>query len=237
MKRTQLTTARIRRVSMGIVVIALGTFLALGFSDSLAQVAESEGLTASRPHHVRRPLGLSVKPRTLPLVAGIDRVRVTMLETYEVEGVGKEEVVLTGMFVMRRGAPLQGLGEKCVSWETSTVVAQFEELSLVGKSKLFGEVHVTLDRTERYFAVVRAGKCVANVRVNVDMPDLGLSLSMKDAMHLESEVETVPPVGDERTVSVNSVALVDDTGRVRGTLLKARVSWRELLSQRPFVKQ
>jgi hypothetical protein len=176
-------------------------------------------------------MGVSVKEFTVP-EAGIDTVDITIEETYEVKGVGQDTVQLKGTLVADRTAPLIGPGKRTVDWETSTVVARFTHLDVRGKSDVFGPVRVVLDRRMPSFGVVKAGACQASLSVVVTMPEHNLTLRSAEPVQLQSDVTTVPPIGNERTVSIRPTKLVDHrTGRALGTLEKARVVWRELEAQ------
>jgi hypothetical protein len=60
-----------------------------------------------------------------------------------------------------------------------------------------------------------------------------MKLKTSEAIQLQSEVTTIPPVGDELTASVHAVDLVDaDSNRKVGTLSKATVKWRDLVAQK-----
>lgn len=176
-------------------------------------------------------MALQVKRLTVP-PAGIDVVDITLNETYRIEGVGEDTVLLKGELEARRGAPLLVHGETKASWETSTVIAEFTNLSVTGESKLFGPVRVSLDRSIPSFGSVTAGKCAAMMSLRIAMPKLGLVLHSAEPVQLQSQVETVPPIGDERTESVGTVELIDmSTKRARGVMVKAVVAWRELTHQ------
>ena len=180
-------------------------------------------------------MAIEVKEYTLP-PAGIDIVDITIEETYEVEGIGKDTVLLKGELEAHRTAPLIGHGEKEANWETATVVAKFEGLNLTGESKVFGPVRVTLDRSVPSFGVVQAGKCVAALAIRVSMPKHDVVMTTAEPVQLHSQVTTVPPIGDERTESVAPVKLIDArTNRVRGQMLHAVVAWRELLEQKSLL--
>jgi len=187
--------------------------------------------------HVREAhgQGIVVKEKTLP-PAGVDSIKIKMVETYDVEGVGKDTVELTGTLVTRRGAPLLGTGATGQAWETSTVVAEFQRLELKGKSRVFGPVTVTLDKGHPAFAAVTAGKCKAALSVQVEMPDHRLTLRTATAVQLQSTVTRVPPIGNDTTKSVGTTKLVDKDGKSHGTITKAVVTWRELASQKQFDK-
>jgi uncharacterized protein DUF6073 len=176
--------------------------------------------------------GIAVPRRTVP-AAGVDIVEITLNETYDVEGIGKDTVLLKGELEAHRGEPLLGHGKQSADWETATVVAQFVNLSLTGESKLFGTVRVSLDRSVPSFGAVIGGHCSASLALRVAMPQHGLLLRSEAPVQLQSKVETVPPIGDERTESVLPVRLVDaQSNRVMGTMVKATVAWRELIGQK-----
>lgn len=176
-------------------------------------------------------MSIAVKQFTVP-AAGVDDVDITIEETYDVEGLGSDTVLLKGRLVSERTVPLLDHGTTDDSWDRSTVVAKFTKLELYGESAVFGPVTVRLDDSVPAFGVVRAGKCVAAVPLEVSMPRHGLLLRSEEPMQLQSNVSTVPPIGDEKTVSVKPIRLVDArTERVMGRLSSARVAWRDLKTQ------
>jgi len=175
---------------------------------------------------------IQVKPRTIP-PAGIDTTEVTIEESYDIHGVGKDTVSLKGTLVSDRGAPLLQPGKQTLDWNSAIVAARFTNLRLSGKSDVFGAVRVTLDKSFPASAVAIACHCTASLGVVVSMPRLGMKLKTSEAIQLQSEVTTIPPVGDETTTSVGAVDLVDaTTNRKAGTLTKATVLWRELVAQK-----
>lgn len=181
-------------------------------------------------------MALKVKRRSVP-EAGVDVVHIRLRETYSVEGVGEDTVELEGELEAHRGAPLTGQSGK-KSWEEATVVALFTNLSVSGESDVFGPVRVTLNREIPSFGVVKAGKCAAAMNLRVTMPRAGLVLNSAEPVQLYSTVETVPPIGDERTQSAYSVDLVEpQTGRTRGRMVEAVVAWRDLLDQRTLQRK
>ena len=164
--------------------------------------------------------------------AGVDSVDIVLEEEYEVEGLGRDIVRLEGLLVADRAAPLLERGSTTVDWETSTVVARFTSLDVRGSSETFGAVRVILDPGTPSFGLVRGGDCKATLSVIVSMPDHDLTLKTAEPVQLQSQVSTVPPIGDERTISVGAVQLVDlTTQRSLGSLQSARVMWRELVAQ------
>jgi hypothetical protein len=176
---------------------------------------------------------VAVPEFTLP-DAGIDTTEITLEEHYSVEGVGEDTIVLRGTLIADRAAPLIGFGQETAEWDTATVVARFTSLAVSGESDVFGPVHAVLDNRTPSFAAVTAGKCAAAVSLVVSMPQQELTLHTAAPVQLRSEVTTVPPIGDEQTVSIGSVQLLDlRSRRIAGTLHSARVVWRELTAQVP----
>jgi hypothetical protein len=176
-------------------------------------------------------MSIAVTPKTLP-AAGVDTVNITIEETYQVDGIGEDTVVLKGTLVGERTTPLLGFGEFTNSWEKSTVVAKFSKLNLYGESKVFGPVLVSLDDSVPSFGVVSAGKCAASLPISVSMPNHNIVLKSEEPVQLRSEVQTVPPIGDEKTESVLPVRLIHaQTMRPMGHLVKAKVAWRDLTHQ------
>jgi len=178
---------------------------------------------------------MEVKKLTIP-EPGIDNIKITMVETYTIQGVGTDTVKLEGTLVTRRGPALLGPGQSRHSWQDSAVVAEFTSLDMSGESKVFGPVHVTLDKSQPTFAMVRAGKCAAAVGVSIEMPKLQRTLKTRQPVQLTSVVTSIPPIGDEKTTSVGAVELVDQNGRSQGKLDKAQVLWRSLVSQKKFTE-
>jgi len=174
---------------------------------------------------------MDVEPRTVP-EAGVDHVDITLEETYTVEGVGTDTVMLKGTLVADRAAPLVDPDRGEPDWDTSVVVAAFRSLEVRGESEVFGPVHVGLNAQEPSFGVVEAGKCRAAISVVVSMPEHKMTLRSDGPIQLHSTVETVPPIGDEQTTSLRPVSLVDVRSRRQmGVLDSARVVWRDLTAQ------
>ncbi len=179
---------------------------------------------------------MNVAPLSLP-AAGIDVVDITMEETYNVDGIGRDTITLTGTLVADRGAPLIAFGAKPGArhrpdWKTAAVVAKFTSLELSGKSDVFGPVLVRLDPSTPSYGMVIGGHCRAAIGVIVSLPQHDLTLQSLEPMQLQSDVTTVPPIGDERTESIDSVELVEVRGRRSvGRIEHARVMWRDLVAQ------
>src|ERR1051325_2277900 len=177
-------------------------------------------------------MSIEVKARTIP-PAGIDTTEVTIEESYDIHGVGKDTVTLKGTLVSDRGAPLLQPGKQTLDWNSSIVAARFTNLRLSGKRDVFGTGRGTLDKRFSAAAAAIGCHCSASLGVVVSIPRLVMKLKTSEAIQLQSEVTTIPPVGDELTASVHAVDLVDaDSNRKVGTLSKATVKWRDLVAQK-----
>lgn len=177
-------------------------------------------------------MSIQVKAYTIPS-AGIDTTEVTIEESYDIHGVGRDTVSLKGTLVSDRGAPLLQPGKQTLDWNSSIVAARFTSLRLSGKSDVFGTVRVTLDKSYPASAVAIGCHCSASLGVVVSMPRLGMKLKTSEAIQLQSEVTTIPPVGNETTRSVGAVDLVDaSTNRKVGSFTNATVLWRDLVAQK-----
>jgi hypothetical protein len=78
---------------------------------------------------------------------GVDVMRAKLEETYSVDGIGTDTVELTGWIAVRHGAPYPVEGAVDLNWNTAILDTEFIQMDLHGTSKIFGPVHVTLDRT------------------------------------------------------------------------------------------
>jgi hypothetical protein len=196
---------------------------------------------------------LPAEPFTLPK-AGVDVMRVRMEETYTIDGVGTDTVELRGWIAARHDNPRPVPGQTKVSWETGVVDTDFVGLELRGESKIFGPVLVHLTqgapsfgqvgaidvpelRTKMaaaYKANIAAGQpkpdaaCLANIHVNVEMPQLDLHMKTQQAVRMYSVVETIPPVGNTASVSLAPTSLISADRNV-GTLQHAEVKFREIV--------
>jgi len=91
---------------------------------------------------------LSTEPFQLP-PAGVDVMRVRLEETYDVKGIGKDTVELTGWIAAKHDNARPAKGETEVKWDTAVVDTEFVGLELSGYSKVFGRVLVSLDPEHR----------------------------------------------------------------------------------------
>jgi len=78
---------------------------------------------------------------------GVDVMRAQLEETYSVDGVGTDTIELSGWIAVRHGQAYPVEGQKEINWNTAILDTQFVDMDLSGTSKLFGPVHITLDKT------------------------------------------------------------------------------------------
>lgn len=102
---------------------------------------------------------LPIEPLVLP-EPGVDVMRVRMEETYEVKGVGKDTVPLTGWIAVKHTNTRPSRGEKELTWDTAVTDTEFVAMDLRGESPIFGPVQITLDKTKT---------CIGQVG-NLDLP-------------------------------------------------------------------
>jgi hypothetical protein len=86
--------------------------------------------------------------------AGVDVMRARLTETYSVDGVGTDEVELSGWIAVRHGQARPADGEIEVKWGTAVLTTEFVGMDLKGHSDLFGPVHVRLDNSRRSVGAV-----------------------------------------------------------------------------------
>jgi hypothetical protein len=81
--------------------------------------------------------------------AGVDVMRARLTETYSVDGVGTDEVELTGWIAVRHGQARPVEGAVALNWNTAVLTTEFVGMDLQGNSKVFGPVRVRLDESRR----------------------------------------------------------------------------------------
>jgi hypothetical protein len=242
-------------VALGCVVGALASFAAPG--DDEVQIAslvqEMEGMS---PAQLAALEPIEVQPYTLP-PAGVDVMRARLSETYEIDGVGRDTVELTGWIAVRRDDPRLAPDETEMAWGKTIIDTQFIALELHGHSNLFGDVNITLDKERPAYGQV--GKidipekartvlaslaeengidtsldneaCVAPTNVAVSLPDLGIEMKTAEPAVWNSLVKTIPPTGQQASVTTEPVTMVAADGRKVGTLLSGRIAFREVVRQ------
>lgn len=87
---------------------------------------------------------LHVERFTLP-TASVDVMRVRLEETYDIAGVGKDTVQLSGWIAVKHDNPRPSAGETEVKWGTAISETEFVGMDLRGESKIFGPVQISLN--------------------------------------------------------------------------------------------
>jgi len=106
---------------------------------------DSQGLAAMRP--------IPIRPYEVPN-PGVDVMRARLEETYTIDGVGTDTVELSGWIAVTHGKAYTADGSQEVTWSNAILPTQFVEMDLNGVSKLFGPVHVGLDKSRPVFGKV-----------------------------------------------------------------------------------
>jgi hypothetical protein len=232
-------------------VVTVG--VSAGSSDQVVVAALVNEMTSLSQAQLASLEALPLQPYTLPK-PGVDVMRVQLDESYTIDGIGEDTVELTGWIAVTHGKPTTD------NWATAITDTQFVAMDLVGTSKVFGRVHVTLDSTRpavgqvgritvpehAHYALASASEsetsdigtepvavCRAPVAVNVSMQDLGLEMTTKDHAVWYSEVTTIPPVGHQASVTVDPIRMVSN-GREVGTLTSGIVKFREVVRHLPL---
>ncbi len=241
-----------------VAVAALGVALvgnAAGPSDQVVVAAVVNEMNALNSVELAALDAIPPQPYTLP-EPGVDVMRVRLDESYTIDGIGEDTVELTGWIAVTHGKP------STAKWSTAVTDTQFVAMTLTGESKLFGPVVVTLDATrpavgkvgripvyeKAHIALVAddgavapeaelpddvVAVCRAPVAVNVSMPNLGLEMTTKDHAVWYSEVNTIPPVGHQASVTVDPIRMISN-GREVGTLTSGIVKFREVVRHQPL---
>jgi hypothetical protein len=108
-----------------------------------AMLSEFDQMT---PDRLKSLSPISMKPYELP-AAGVQVMRAQLEETYEIDGVGRDTVVLRGWIAVTHGEPKVAQGETELTWNTAVIDTEFVGLDLRGESDVFGPIRVTLDPT------------------------------------------------------------------------------------------
>ncbi len=238
-----------------LVAAAAAVGVSAGNSDKVVVAALVNEMSSLSQAGLANLDALPLQPYTLP-EPGVDVMRVKLDESYTIDGVGEDTVELTGWIAVTHGKPTTD------NWATAVTDTQFVAMDLVGTSKVFGRVHVTLDSSRP--AVGQVGRitipehahyalasesaarpeesseeapvlavCRAPVAVNVSMQDLGLEMTTKDHAVWFSEVTTIPPVGHQASVTVDPIRMLSN-GREVGTLTSGIVKFREVVRHLPL---
>jgi hypothetical protein len=242
------------------VGIALSSWTSVNAADAAAPdavkiaalVKEMNSLTPSRLHQLE---ALPIKPFELP-PPGVDVMRARLTETYSIDGVGRDEVELSGWIAVRHSNARPVPGASKLEWNTAIVDTEFVGMNLRGYSEVFGPVSVILDESrpskgavgqielpakaeEILLASTAVSEpepepttdpiaCEASANVAVLMPDLELEMHTATPVAWYSIVETIPPVGHTASIAIEPVRLISG-GREVGTLESGIVKFRELV--------
>jgi hypothetical protein len=236
-----------------LVAAAAAVGVSAGNSDKVVVAALVNEMNSLSQTGLANLEALPLQPYALP-EPGVDVMRVQLDESYTIDGIGEDTVELTGWIAVTHGKPSTD------NWATAVTDTQFVAMDLVGNSKVFGRVHVTLDSSRpavgqvgritipehaRYALASAAAAddgsseepvlavCRAPVAVNVSMQDLGLEMTTKDHAVWFSEVTTIPPVGHQASVTVDPIRMVSN-GREVGTLTSGIVKFREVVRHLPL---
>jgi ketosteroid isomerase-like protein len=117
--------------------------------------------------------------------AGVDVMRVRIEETYEIKGIGRDTVELTGWIAAKHDNPRPAEGETEVEWGKAVVDTEFVGLELRGESKIFGPVRVHLDPNHR--SVGQVGK---------------LNLSLVEQIALDTAYRDLRPVSPKSSTAI-----------------------------------
>jgi hypothetical protein len=113
---------------------------AAGKSDEVVVASLVNEMNALSLVELEQLAAIPPKPYTLP-ESGVDVMRVKLDEAYTIDGIGSDNVELTGWIAVTHGKPSTS------NWATAVTDTQFIALNLEGNSKLFGKVKITLDST------------------------------------------------------------------------------------------
>ena len=107
-----------------------------------ALLGEFEGMSEERLEALP---ARDIEPFVLP-PNGADVMRVRLQETYDIDGIGRDTVELTGWIAVKHtnARAVDGSGAE-PTWENAVLDTQFVGMELEGKSDVFGRVRVTLD--------------------------------------------------------------------------------------------
>jgi ketosteroid isomerase-like protein len=98
---------------------------------------------------------LPVERFSLP-PSGVDVMRVRLDESYDVAGVGKDTVELTGWIAVKHSNTRPVEGQTEVKWGTAITDTEFVGMDLRGESKIFGPIRVRLNQNQRTIGHVGA---------------------------------------------------------------------------------
>jgi ketosteroid isomerase-like protein len=157
--------------------------------------------------------------------ANVKNIKVTPnLDDLDIKVFGRSAVVTaTGRNDVEDTAGKTGSSD----WR-STVVLQQE-----GNAWLITHDHTSFDPNGAREMLDKASKCLARIRVNIEMNGLALKMRTEDPVLWYSEVTTIPPVGDTASVSAVPTRMIAE-GRPVAVLESGAVRFREVVRQIPL---
>jgi histone H3/H4 len=241
-------------LALGVAIVSMTTANAAQpeTSDAVKIASLVKDLDRTTPAELGKLEALPIRSFEIP-PAGVDVMRARLTETYSVDGVGSDQVELSGWIAVRHGQarPVEGATE--LKWSTAILTTEFVGMDLQGHSDVFGPVRVRLDNSRRSIGSVgqiqipakarqilvaaaaatssevdATAACEAAANVTVEMPDLQLAMQTKSPVSWYSLVTTIPPVGHTASIAIEPVRLIAN-GREVATLESGKVNFRELV--------
>jgi hypothetical protein len=243
-------------LALGVAVVSMTTANAAQpeTSDAVKIASLVKDLDRTTPAELGKLEALPIRAYEIP-PAGVDVMRARLTETYSVDGVGSDQVELSGWIAVRHGQarPVDGATE--LKWNTAILTTEFVGMDLQGHSDVFGPVRVRLDNSRRSIGSVgqieipakarqilaaaattstdaaevdATAACEAAANVTVEMPELQLAMQTKSPVSWYSLVTTIPPVGHTASIAIEPVRLIAN-GREVATLESGKVNFRELV--------
>ena len=139
---------------------------------------------------------------------GVDRLNFETWDTIEVVGSDplsdriRDIVHLRGYYMIERAMPTSS------NWSSASVDIYMREMLVEGASAKFGRIRASVnhDVEEESRGQVRAGTihdspidspkmCEMDAYMKFELPDLGVSVFNKEAIHLQHSITHIPPVG------------------------------------------
>jgi len=186
------------------------------------KTAGPDGLAAMKPIPIRR---FEVPG------PGVDVMRARLRETYTVDGIGRDEVELTGWVAVRHGMARAAAGFNEVNWNTAVLETAFVGMDLRGTSKLFGPVQVKLD--ENRPAVGQVGRIELPAGARTELMRLAANQPVKAKASKATPVAPNPNTAGACAAKVNVAVLMPNLGLEMVT--DHPVSWYSLVETIPPV--
>lgn len=185
-------------------------------------VKELDGLS---PSALERLEALPIRAYEIP-PAGVDVMRARLTETYSVDGVGTDEVELSGWIAVRHGQARPVEGAVDLTWNTAVLTTEFVGMDLQGHSKVFGPVRVRLDEGRRSLGAVGQIEIPAKAR-QLLLAATTTAAPAEDAATEEEEGVAACEAAANVTVEMRDLQLAMRT--------KSPVSWYSLVTTIPPV--